>query len=420
MNKLSKIISAKSYRQFKGTEWPSYNDFIEQKYSVTESIDKEIREFINMMEENYDNVAAKKTDILSKANQKRQNQIFYNKNYLGNHCKIAWQTLGINANGNAFICQSPSWIPIFVGNIFDVKNIFEILNSKIALQIRQEILQGRYFYCNSNICNFFDYVDTSLYNSNKTDDQKPTEFVDSENLYVNEIPHELVFDFDYTCNFKCPSCRNEYQNWNNHHIIRPINNRIVEKIKTYIIDKIKNQPIVIRWCGGEPFMSEVYIELLEYIISTKKLNIQNVIQTNGSLFLAKQDLLLRLLPYISDIIISFDAGTESTYKLTRVGGQWENLITNVQSLTKLIKEKNFQTNVSADFVVQKNNYKDLPQYAQLCRQLGIGINAPQKMWNWGSWDSDTFNDMNVYNPNHELYNDVRQYFELANLPMAVN
>lgn len=420
MNDLATIISEKSYRQFKGAEWPSYKDFVEQKYSVSETINSEINEFITMMKENYDSIASNRTDILSLDNQKRQNQIFYAKNYRGSRCQIPWQTLGINANGNAFICQSPSWIPIFVGNLFEANNIFEILNSKQALQIRQEILEGRYFYCNSKICGFFDYIDTSLYQSNVTVDQTPVAFIDSPELYVNEIPHELVFDFDYTCNFKCPSCRNEYQNWNNHHIIRPINNRIVEKIKTYVIDEIKNQSIVIRWCGGEPFMSEVYIELFEYIISTKKLNIQNIIQTNGSLFISKQDLLLRLLPYISDIRISFDAGTENSYKLTRVGGQWENLIKNVKFLVNIIKENNFATKVSADFVVQKNNYKDLPQYAELCKQLGIVVNITQKMWNWGSWDTDTFNEMNVYNPDHQLYNDVKHYFELANLPMAVN
>jgi hypothetical protein len=30
-----------------------------------------------------------------------------------------------------------------------------------------------------------------------------------------------------------------------------------------IIDKIENQPIDIRWCGGEPFISEVYLDLMD-------------------------------------------------------------------------------------------------------------------------------------------------------------
>ena len=91
-------------------------------------------------------------------------QTFYDKKYSGKHCKIPWQTLGVNTNGNVFICQSPSWIPIFVGNIFEVQSIFDILNSEIARKIRYEILNRGYYYCNTTICDFFSTVDRNKYN----------------------------------------------------------------------------------------------------------------------------------------------------------------------------------------------------------------------------------------------------------------
>ena len=420
MSNLKTIVDEKSYRQFRGADWPTYENFINNNYTVSKSIKSELDKFVLQMQERYKDLATHRTEELSQANQERQKQVFYDKEYAGSHCQIPWNTLGVNTNGNVFICESPSWIPIFVGNLFECDSIYDILNSDSAKKIRQEILAGRYYYCNSRICGFFDFKDTTKYKAQPTDNIDPLEFVDHEKLYVDQIPTNLIFDFDYTCNFKCPSCRTEYQNWNNDHIIRPINSRIVESIKHLIIDKIEEQPITIRWCGGEPFMSEVYIELFEYIITTNKSNIQNVIQTNGSLFLAKKDLVTRLLPFISDIRISFDAGSEEVYRMTRIGGNWDNLIKNVKFLLDVVRKNNFKTKVSADYVVQKNNYEDLPRYVELCKELGIEINQTQKMWNWGTWDEETFKAMNAYHPAHEEYNKVKEYFKLARLPMAKN
>jgi MoaA/NifB/PqqE/SkfB family radical SAM enzyme len=417
------LVDEKTYRAFKGSDWPAFDSFIENEYQVNAQLANEIDQFISVMQQKYDNIATPKTIELSLSNQKRQSQIFFDKQYTGaGKCHIPWNTLGINNNGNAYICASPSWIPIFVGNMFESTDIYDILNSRESLKIRQEILAGRYYYCNTRICDFFNFKDTESYQAQPTsqDNFNELDFKDAPGLYVNKIPTNLIFDFDYTCNFKCPSCRTEIQNWNADHIRRPINDQLVEKIKHLIIDEIHDQPISIRWCGGEPFMSEVYVELFNYIISTGKTNIQNIIQTNGSLFTAKKDLVKDFLPYVSDLRISFDAGCAETYGLTRVGGDWDRLIDNTKFVVDLIKKHKFKTRVSADYVVQKNNYKDLPQFVEVCKALDIKINLTHKMWNWGTWDEETFNDMNIYHPKHPLYDDLKTYFKLAGLPMAKN
>ena len=420
---LKKIIDSKSYRKFKGADWPQYDDFINDNYSVSPTIDNELSNFVGVMEEHYKDIASKSTEELSTSIQTRQDQVFYNKSYTGtNRCREPWETMGVNENGNVFLCACSSWIPIFLGTVLDSKNIYEILNCNQAKKIRFEILKDRYYYCNSSICTFFQSANPASHKKTYTDtDQIPLELDDQDdsNLCVTQIPKNLVFDFDISCNFKCPSCRVEYQNYNNDLIIRPINDTISEKIKKLIIDEIKDQPIIIRWAGGEPFISDVYLELLDYIIDSGKTNIQNIIHTNGSVLIAKKDLVLKLLPYISELRISFDAGCEQTYKLTRVGGQWDNLLKNVKFVKDLIEENNFKTKLSADFVVQKSNYKDLPLFANLCREFGLSMNI-QKMWNWDTWDKEVFYDMNVYDSKHYLYDDLKEYFKLANLPMAEN
>ena len=239
-------------------------------------------------------------------------------------------------------------------------------------------------------------------------------FTTDLSLTVLQIPKNLIFDFDYTCNFKCPSCRTELINNNKHHIIRPTNNRLVEKIKHLIIDNIQSQPVEIRWCGGEPFISDVYEELFEYISNTNKHNIQHIIQTNGSYLKSKADMLKRLLPTVKELRISFDAATPETYQKIRVNGDWDLLIENVCWTKKLIDQLQIKTSLTADFVVQLDNYKEIPAFVQLCKDLGIKHINFQKMWNWGTWAQPVFDSKNVYDSAHPLYNDLKNTFEKIN------
>ena len=141
-------------------------------------------------------------------------------------------------------------------------------------------------------------------------------------------------------------------NWNNDHLRRPVNDQISAKVKKLIIDQIDKEQVVIRWCGGEPFISEVYLDLLEYIISKEKSNIQHVIMTNGSNL--KSRTVRALLPYIKELRVSFDAATPETYALTRVNGNWTKLLENIAHIQSLGFNR-----ITADFVVQKDNYHEI-------------------------------------------------------------
>jgi|688.fasta_scaffold151101_2 sulfatase maturation enzyme AslB (radical SAM superfamily) len=406
---LKKVISIKDYRTFAGPDWPSYDTIVAGGITDNAAIQQEVDEFVAMMRQTYNEINIS-GDVLAEQNQQRQQQVFYDKHYTGStHCQIPWNTLGVNNNGDVFLCSSPSWIPKFAGNILQSNNIYEILNSVTAQQIRQEILAGRYYYCNNKICSFFGAVDPATYQSQPQVKSEPLAF--SSQAPVTAIPKYLIFDFDYTCNFKCPSCRTELINNNKHHVIRPVNDRIVEKIKQLIIDQIDHQPVEIRWCGGEPFISEVYLDLLDYIIDTKKSNIQHIIQTNGSYLRSKSHLVEKLMPTIKELRISFDAATADTYKKIRVNGDWNLLIDNVQWTRDLIARSNAQTKVTADFVVQRDNYKEIPAFVELCQDLGIKHINFQKMWNWGTWPQRVFDHNNVYDPAHALYPELADVFE---------
>lgn len=416
MTDLRKIIQIKDYNAFAGPDWPSYQQILDGKTVGNASIQSEVSEFVSMMTQTYNDITID-GNILAEQNQQRQDQIFFDKQLHSiDHCQTPWNTLGVNNNGDIFICSSPSWIPKFVGNILEVQTIFDALNSSMAQKIRQEILAGRYFYCNNRICGFFNKIPLDTYQTLPLDTQ-PLPSLTSHDLLIDQIPKNLIFDFDYTCNFQCPSCRTELINNNKHHIIRPINNDIVAKIKHLIIDQIKDQSVEIRWCGGEPFISEVYLDLLTYITHLDKTNIRHVIQTNGSYLRKKSDLLEKMLPSMTELRVSFDAATPDTYHKIRVHGQWEVLLENVRWARSLIDSRGTGTLLSADFVVQADNYKEIPEYVKLCNGLGIDKITFQKMWNWGTWPKDIFKEKNVYNPDHPEYANLLAVFKQAHIPI---
>jgi len=417
MTNLGKIISHKDYENFAGPDWPSYQSIIDQQHITNNDIQNEVDNFVMLMKQTYQELTLPGSELAA-SNQQRQNQIFFDKKKVNidQRCSVPWNTLGINSNGEIFICVSPSWIPKFVGNIQKINNIYEALNSETALQIRNEIVNNRYFYCNNQICNFFKNTPSELYNTEPDDHQSLVALPPSidDQLHVTAIPGDLIFDFDYTCNFKCPSCRTELINNNKHHVIRKINDNIVDKIKTLVIDQIENQPISIRWCGGEPFISESYLTLMNYILDTGKTNIKHIIQTNGSYLKSKQDLLQKLLPSTQEVRISFDAATAATYHKIRVNGQWNLLLDNVRWFQQFVTKNNFPTQVSADFVVQSDNYREIPLFVELCAQLGIDHINFQKMWNWGTWPKDIFDSKNVYNPQHPNFPELQDIFKQIN------
>ena len=358
-------------------------------------------------------IAEQDRDQQADANRERQQQIFFDKHVpKSTHCWVPWQTMGINANGNIFICESPSWVPKFVGNILEVTDVYDALNSQMAQAIRREILENRYYYCNHKISRVLAPKNKLINVTPSKDDLAPLPFEDSESTRVTSIPKNLIFDFDYTCNFRCPSCRTELINNNKHHVIRPINDNISSKIKELVIDKIGTQAVEIRWAGGEPFISEVYVDLMRYCVNSKK-NIKHVIQTNGSYLISKADLLEELLPHVKELRISFDAATADTYSKIRVGGVWENLINNVKHVKEQIARLNAKTVVAVDFVVQKDNYKEIPMLRKLCTDLGIDKIYYQRMWNWGTWPIEEFNDKNIYNPDHPDYKQLMIAFNLV-------
>ena len=403
------ILSESEYQNIRSDNWPEYSQVMDGIKASNEIDQQAINQAFDQGLERY--LEQNRNDEIAEGNRHSQRQVFFDKHVVGNrHCRRPWQTLGVNSFGDVFICISPAWIPKFAGNILASNDIFNILNSSKARAIRNEIMNNRYYFCNFNLCGYTRNLTSDQLSKAATsyEDLQPLTFINQpDTVTLTEIPRDIIFDFDHTCNYKCPSCRSELINYNKHPIIAPLNKKIAEKAKTMIIDKIGSQPIEIRWAGGEPFISRAYLDLMEYTIQRHPHgNVKHCIQTNGSYLKSRDHLVQRLLPHMSELRISFDAATADTYHKIRVNGIWDNLMENVQWVMDVIQRNNFPVRVSADFVVQKQNFKEIVQFKQLVNSMGIQQINYQRMWNWSTWSQEEFDANNVYHHNHPDYDEL--------------
>jgi molybdenum cofactor biosynthesis enzyme MoaA len=349
-------------------------------------------------------------NIVDYHQRKNNNQILFDKQIKNlPRCQSPWNNLVINQFGATYICSSPAWLPKSIGSLLDYDDFFSLLNSYEAREIRSEILLNRYSYGNHNICGHFKRERDMNFFSEEPIIVPPLtkifKFLKEEEFPVNSavdiLPTEICLDFDYTCNFKCPSCRTEMINHNQGPLVET-NKLLVDKIKHIVIDRyIKEQaPLTIRWAGGEPFISHAYLELWRYIVEKKAGNIKNIIQTNGSYLKKRSALLENFLPYINQLRISFDAGSSEIYSKVRVNGSWDELLDNCRYVKDVINKSNLKIILSSDFVVQLDNFQDIPQYIEIAKLIGFDKINLSNMWNWGTWDDNEFQRLNISNPTH--------------------
>ncbi len=106
--------------------------------------------------------------------------------------------------------------------------------------------------------------------------------------------------------------------------------------------------------------------------------------------------------YVKSCEISIDAGTKDTYQnKTRLGGNWDTLITNLKFISTI---PNLRKKVS--FVVQDSNYIEMTLFAEKMNEI---FNNKCKIYfgkitNWGTFSDGEFLLKKVWDENHPEYN----------------
>lgn len=345
------------------------------------------------------------------------------KNLNGRYCGHFFNRCEIGRYGNVYMC-CPYWLPVSIGNL-NLNTMEEIWNSEKAQEVRNQLWDGKNWpLCKHNICPkihndelvYIDQIETRRH-SRKSEDHDyniltdfELEAIKNKSTIAEYLPHDIQVGTDESCNLFCPSCRNEK--------IIHAKGKEYEKRKFLtdkLFDEIMNAPKDYQfdiWItgSGDPFGSKIFRERLQDMDLTDRPNTWLNFQTNGVMLTPKTwDSIYRVHNNIKHIIFSFDAGTKDTYeKETRLGGHWNQLVSNVDYVYKQLGDMWKGRVMSHNFVVQTCNYKEIPQFIQMVKDRWHRYGAESQatfslILQWGHMDD--FEERAVWKPTHPQHED---------------
>lgn len=312
-------------------------------------------------------------------------------------CTVPFHALEIHENKNFMCCAS--WLTKELPNGVPIK---ELWNSDEAIEIRKSVIDGSYRHCDKTQCPFLSRlislnksISGPIIHINDLDDEIKLHY-DQQTGIVNRGPKIIQMSFDRSCNYKCPSCRVDMIVANSDKI-KSVNLTIEE------IEDAYSESIEIIYCSGtaDPFASVSYRNYLRNFNPKKYPNLKSIhLHTNASLWNKEMwDSMPTVHPYIKSCEISIDAGTKDTYEnVTRLGGNWDNLISNLNFISTIEELES----VKCSFVVQQSNYTEMVEFLNLMQS--IFQNKVKvffgKITNWGTFTDAQFKLLQIWSPEH--------------------
>jgi MoaA/NifB/PqqE/SkfB family radical SAM enzyme len=102
---------------------------------------------------------------------------------------------------------------------------------------------------------------------------------------------------------------------------------------------------------------------------------------------------------IGILSISIDAARAETYERLRRPGKWNVLMENLELMARMRAEGRIR-HLRINFVVQADNFRELPEFITLGNRLGVDCFWLQRLTNYGSFDESVFAQTDVTSPQH--------------------
>lgn len=327
----------------------------------------------------------KKTIMLKVDDGSDLESLGFKKDLTGKFCEKPFESITINDDGTCYLCCSSS-LPYPVGNL-NQNSFEEIWLGEQSEEIRDSINDYSFKYCNHSVC--CDIADDRLLER-------------TQDPILKRYPTHIFFNIDKSCNLSCPSCRTEK--------IYDFKGKAYEKKKemfykiiNFLFDKPHDQEIVLDITGsGDPFGSKIFRDFLTTFDPTPWPNLILDIQTNGVMLTPTNwRRIQKWHQKIRALRISFDAGYETTYNITRRGGDWNLLLKNCEYLNQKLNDyKNIF--VIIRYVVQDLNYKEMGKLVEIITERFPNFYSIdfQLVFDWGTWDKQTYEQRAIWRSDH--------------------
>jgi pyruvate-formate lyase-activating enzyme len=308
-------------------------------------------------------------------------------------CPIPFAYLSTGWKGNAHACSCPAWVPFPIGNVLTAESADTVWNSDAALEIRRSILDGDFSYCSRTLCSFI--AAQKLPRKEDIHDPIFRGYIDHHTTRLPDFPDMVELNHDSTCNLACPSCRTEI-------LVAKADeqdaySRATDRVILPLLKRANGSYIS---GGGEAFASKHYRSVLSELNRREYPHLRIHLITNAQLVTPqKWAAFPNLAEMIGALSVSIDAAKAESYEKLRWPGKWSTLMTNLEFIAGMRRSGEIRQ-FWINFVVQKENYREMLDFVELGVQLGVDQIWFQRVVNYGAYDEATFADIDVTSPQH--------------------
>lgn len=283
-------------------------------------------------------------------------------------CILPWIHIYANADGSVLPCCIGDH-HMHMGNVRD-NTIEEILNGSKYKEMRSKMLRGERCkecsacYRNEDVGNTSFRQSMNQQFKNYISDAKK---INSDGYLTDIKLRYLDVRWSNICNFKCRSCSSTYSStWaqedNAHGKKKPIhifaggddNDKLYEQFKPYF-----KSIETFYFAGGEPLLTDKHYEILEYLISINRTNVDIDYNTNLSNLKYKNKSVLKLWKNFRRVGIgaSLDSWGERA-EYIREGTDWSVIESNI----KQIKKDCHNVEMHSSSVISVFNVGTIPEF----------------------------------------------------------
>lgn len=323
-------------------------------------------------------------------------------------CANPFTHLSTSYAGEAYACCCPAWLPYSLGNVFDAGTAEEVWNSESAVEIRRSIHDGDFRYCSRTLCSYI--AAKKLPSKSEITDPVLRGYIDHRTVVLPDSPSMVQMNHDQSCNLACPSCRTGIIT------ATPDEQRVyldaADRVLLPLLRRVDGMAYISG--GGEAFASAHYKKVLASLNRSEYPNLYVYLITNAQLLSAKRWAEFPHLPEMVGMMsVSIDAACAETYERLRRPAKWSVLMANLQLLAEMRAAGKIAA-LQINFVVQAENFRELPEFYALGNRLGVDSFWLQRLTSYGSFTETSFLQNDVTAPSHpdhaELLSILRQPF----------
>lgn len=299
------------------------------------------------------------------------------------NCKILEEEANIDVYGDVWGC-CPTWTGKTFGNISSK----DVYNNYTERMLKLSSMNKTFCFCFLNMCKNYDKPYLKKFNEN----------IELKSL---KIPKQLTLSIDRTCNLKCKSCRNEFYKAS-----------IIESFHSFeIVSKLKdvgwlNNSCLLMAGQGEVFFSPTYLKILKDPSITGD---TIKIMSNGTLFTENKWKLLENKFKNIYVAISIDASSKDVYTKLRCGN-FDVLLKNLEMLGEKRKEGKI-VSYQFNFVVQKDNISDMPNFIKLAKRFNVDIVKFTKLNDWGTTSLEEYEENSLLTDDDCISRELYEMFK---------